>query len=36
MTGTFGDYGCFSFNGNNIFEMDSDAVLCNKYARKAA
>lgn len=20
----------------NVFEMDSDAVLCNKYARKAA
>lgn len=35
-TGNLGDYNCVSFNGNNVFEMDSDAVLCNKYARKAA
>ena len=35
-TGALGDYNCISFNGNNVFEMDSDAVLCNKYARKAA
>lgn len=35
-TGIFGDFGAISFNGNNVFEMDSDAVLCNKYARKAA
>ena len=35
-TGLLGDYGCISFIGNNVFEMDSDAVLCNKYARKAA
>lgn len=35
-TGTYGDYNAISFNGNNVFEMDSDAVLCNKYARKAA
>lgn len=35
-TGTFGDFNAVSFNGNNVFEMDSDADLCNKYARKAA
>lgn len=35
-TGIFGVFGAISFNGNNVFEMDSDAVLCNKYARKAA
>ena len=34
--GSFGDYGAISYNGNNVFEMDSDAVLCNKHARKAA
>lgn len=35
-TGIFGDFGAISFNGNNVFEMDSDPVLCKKYARKAA
>ncbi len=29
-TGLFGDYGCISFNGNNVFEIGRDAGICNK------
>ncbi len=29
-TGLFGDYGCISFNGNNVFKIDEDADFCNK------
>ncbi len=35
-TGTFGGYNAISFNGNNVFKIDGDAVLCNKELRKAA
>ena len=35
-TGSFGTESILSGNGNNVFEMDSDPVLCKKYARKAA
>lgn len=28
-TGLFGDYGCISFNGNNVFKIDGDADFCN-------
>jgi dTDP-4-amino-4,6-dideoxygalactose transaminase len=34
--GAIADFTNFSFHAVNVFEMDSDAVLCNKYARKAA
>ena len=34
--GAIADFTSFSFHAVNVFEMDSDAVLCNKYARKAA
>ena len=29
-TGLFGDYGCISFNGNNVFKIDGDVDFCNK------
>ena len=29
-TGQFGDYGCISFNGNNVFKIEGDADICNK------
>ena len=29
-TGTFGDFGVISFNGNNVFKIDGDADFCNK------
>ena len=34
--GAIADFTDFSFHAVNVFEMDSDATLCNKYARKAA
>ena len=34
--GAIADFTSFSFHAVNVLEMDSDAVLCNKYARKAA
>lgn len=29
-TGTFGEYNCISFNGNNVFKMDCYPNFCNK------
>lgn len=34
--GAIADFTSFSFHAVNVFEMDSDAVLYNKYARKTA
>lgn len=35
-TGSFGDYNCISFNGNNVFKTDGDMALCNKVPKYAA
>ena len=35
-TGTFGDYSIISFNGNNVFKMDSELTLCNKAPKNVA
>lgn len=32
-TVSFGDYGCISFKGNNVFETQSDFFGCNKYTK---
>lgn len=34
--GAIADATSYSFHAVNVFEMDNDPVLCNKYARKAA
>ena len=26
-TGSFGDYGCISFNGNNVFETENENLI---------
>ena len=35
-TGTFGDIGAVSFNGNNVFKIDGDVDFCNKELKNAA
>lgn len=35
-TGTFGDIGAISFNGNNVFKIEGDMALCNKVPNLAA
>lgn len=35
-TGTFGDVGCISFNGNNVFHTLREDTLCNKCPEIAA
>lgn len=35
-TGLFGDYGCISFNGNNVLERVGDIAACNNDTKQAA
>lgn len=37
-TGSFGDYGCISFNGNNVFETENENLIVRnrqKWRRKS-
>lgn len=35
-TGSFGNYGVISYNGNNFYAMESKTLVCNKLTIKAA
>ena len=35
-TGSFGDYGCISFNGNNVFETVVQENDCKEWTKIAA